>query len=124
MFLKQIGQVPQEEDLTPWIMLPPHTNIAACMDTIEYDTGDQIYYFSLTEMSNSGNMYKLIKNMKLQLGVTIPLSYMDTIYDCMIQLIIGMDFAHKNGLVHGSFGLHNVIVAKDGDSYIYKITHF
>jgi len=35
-----------------------------------------------------------------------------------------MEFAHKHGLVHGAFGLHDVVVAKDGDANIYKITHF
>ena len=35
-----------------------------------------------------------------------------------------MEYAHKNGLVHGSFGLHNVVIAKDGDTSIYKVNNF
>ena len=42
----------------------------------------------------------------------------------MIQLILGMEFAHNHGLVHGSFGLHNVVVSKDGDTMVYKINNF
>lgn len=46
------------------------------------------------------------------------------IYDCMIQLTIGMEFAHNNGLVHGQFDLSNVVLNKDGEAMIFKITDF
>jgi serine/threonine protein kinase len=49
---------------------------------------------------------------------------METIYDCMIQITLGMEYAHNNGLVHGQFSLKNVMLAKDGDTSIYKITDF
>jgi hypothetical protein len=49
---------------------------------------------------------------------------MEIIYDCMIQLTLGMEFAHNNGLVHGTFGLSNVVFTKDGDTNIYKINNF
>ena len=65
LYLKQISQVPESEDLTNWIMLPPHSNLAACFDTFEHDVGEQVYYFSLSEVTNAGNMYSLIKAMKL-----------------------------------------------------------
>ena len=35
-----------------------------------------------------------------------------------------MEFAHNNGLVHGQFDLSNVMLSKDGDTLIYKITDF
>ena len=35
-----------------------------------------------------------------------------------------MEYAHNNGLVHGTFDLHNVVLSKDGDTSIYKITNF
>ena len=35
-----------------------------------------------------------------------------------------MEFAHNNGLVHGTFGLKNVMLSKDGDTSIYKISNF
>jgi len=49
---------------------------------------------------------------------------MEIIYDCMIQLTLGMEYAHSHGLVHGTFGLHNVAMSKDGDTPIYKLTNF
>jgi serine/threonine protein kinase len=62
--------------------------------------------------------------MNLNLGINIPLSYIELIYDCMIQITQALDFAHKNGLAHGSFGLNNVVVHNEGDTPIYKITNF
>jgi serine/threonine protein kinase len=35
-----------------------------------------------------------------------------------------MDYAHNNGLVHGQFDLSNVVIAKDADNIIYKLTDF
>ena len=75
-------------------------------------------------MSNKGDMYKYIKDLNLNLGINIPLKYMESIYDCMIQLTLGMEYAHNNGLVHGTFGLHHVSLSKDGDTTIYKINNF
>ena len=49
---------------------------------------------------------------------------MEVIYDCMIQITQGMEYAHNNGLVHGTFDLHNVVYSKDGETSIYKITNF
>lgn len=46
------------------------------------------------------------------------------IYDCAIQLAIGMDFAHNNGLFHGNFDLSNVVLTKDTENLIFKITDF
>jgi serine/threonine protein kinase len=69
-------------------------------------------------------MYTYIDSLGLSLGISVPLSYIETIYDCAIQLTLGLEFAHNNGLVHGNFDLSNVVVAKDGDTNIYKITDF
>ena len=49
---------------------------------------------------------------------------METVYDCMIQLTLGLEYAHNNGLVHGTFGLQNVVISMDGDTPIYKLTNF
>jgi RIO-like serine/threonine protein kinase len=35
-----------------------------------------------------------------------------------------MEYAHNNGLVHGNFGLQNVMLGKDGDTLLYKINNF
>lgn len=69
-------------------------------------------------------MYKYIKSFNLELGISIPLSYMDIVYDCMIQTTMAMDYAHNNGLIHGTFSLKNIQVEKDGDTAVYKITNF
>ena len=42
----------------------------------------------------------------------------------MIQLTLGMEYAHNNNLAHGSFGLENVVISHDGDTPVYKITNF
>lgn len=35
-----------------------------------------------------------------------------------------MEYAHNNNLVHGQVALKNVLVCKDGDTPIYKLTNF
>lgn len=79
-----LKQISFEEDLSRWIRLPPHSNITSIFDTFDYVDGDKKYKFSLTEMSNHGDMYKFIQGLNLKLDITIPLSYMEVIYDCMI----------------------------------------
>ena len=49
---------------------------------------------------------------------------MEMIYDCMIQITLGMEYAHSHGLVHGKFGLQNVMLGKDGDTTLFKINNF
>mmetsp|Transcript_20791 Transcript_20791/g.32050 ORF Transcript_20791/g.32050 Transcript_20791/m.32050 type:complete len:223 (+) Transcript_20791:151-819(+) len=117
-------QVPMEEDLSKWINLPPHTNIVSILDSFDHLQGDQTFKFSLTELTNSGDMYKYIQSLNLDLGLSIPLSYIETIYDCMIQLTLGLEYAHNNGLAHGTFGLNNVVLSRDADTTIFKITNF
>lgn len=46
-------------------------------------------------------MYSYIDGLKLNLAINVPQQYIETIYDCIIQLALGMEFAHSNGLVHG-----------------------
>lgn len=57
--------------------------------------------FSLTEATNGGDMYQYIDSLNLNLAINVPHQYIETIYDCIIQLTLGMEFAHNNGLVHG-----------------------
>jgi len=58
------------------------------------------------------------------LALNVPSYYLEIIYDCIIQLALGMEFAHNNGLVHGQFDLSHVVLTKDGDNVIYKINDF
>jgi len=39
-------------------------------------------------------------------------------------LTLGIEHAHNNGLIHGTFGLNNVMINKDGETPIYKISNF
>lgn len=80
--------------------------------------------FSLSEMTNQGDVYQFISAQNLNLGIKVPLNYMEVIFDCMIQITLSLEFAHNNNLVHGAFGLHNVCISRDGDTNIYKVTNF
>jgi len=77
--------------------LPPHTNVVTSFDQIPHEGK----LFSLSECTNGGNMYQHIESLGLNLAINVPLSYIELIYDCAIQLTLGMEFAHNNGLVHG-----------------------
>ena len=79
--MRQIGE---DEDISRWIHLPPHTNVVAAFDTIEHEVNDKKYKFSLAEVTNFGDMYRYIQTLNLDLGISIPLTYMEMIYDCMI----------------------------------------
>jgi serine/threonine protein kinase len=80
--------------------------------------------FSLQENTNGGNMYQYIESLGLNLAIQVPLSYIELIYDCAIQLAMGLEFAHSHGLVHGHFDLSNVVIHKETDNIIFKISDF
>lgn len=109
-----------DENIQKWINIQTHTNIVTAFDSFMHD-GMQ---FQLTDDTNQGNMYDHIKSLTLDLSMTIPRSYIETIYDCIIQLAQGLEFAHESGLVHGQFDLSKVMLAKDSDQMIYKISDF
>ena len=46
-------------------------------------------------------MYQYIDSLDLNLGISVPLHYIETIYDCIIQLTMALEFSHNNGLIHG-----------------------
>ena len=46
-------------------------------------------------------MYQYIDSLRLNLAINVPLTYIETIYDTIIQLTMALEFAHNNGLVHG-----------------------
>lgn len=62
--------------------------------------------------------------MSLNLGLTVPRTYLELIYDCIIQLAIGLEFAHDNGTVHGNLNLSNVLLVNDDDNPIFKLNNF
>ena len=89
-------------------------------DALEHDSKQ----FSLCEITNGGNMYQHIESLGLNLALTVPLTYIESIYDCALQLAMGLEFAHNNGLVHGQFDLSNVVITKDTENIVYKISDF
>ena len=113
-----------DENLDKWIRLTPHTNVINCFHTFDHQEGDKVFRFSLAEMTKQGDMYKYVDSLNLNLGIRIPNSYIETIYDCMIQLTLGIEHAHNNGLVHGTLGLNSVQINKDGDTPIFKVSNF
>jgi len=121
MYLKQISN---DENLDKWAALPAHSNVINLFQQFDHQEGDKRFRFSLSETTKQGNMYKYIQQMNLKLGIKIEMSYMEMIYDCMIQLTLGLEHAHSHGLVHGTFGLHNVMIGRDGDTNIFKINNF
>ena len=78
----------------------------------------------MVENNNNGNIFQYIKRLNLNLGIDVPRSYIEMIYDVAIQLAQGMDFAHNSGLVHGQFDLSKVVLQTENENIIYKITDF
>jgi len=62
--------------------------------------------------------------MRLNLGLSVPRDYLELIYDCIIQLAIGLEFAHDNNTVHGCLNLSNVLMIKDEENPIFKLNNF
>ena len=49
---------------------------------------------------------------KLNLNDWIPIEYIEMVYDCTIQLVTAMDFAHNNKLIHGALDLSKIKISK------------
>ena len=115
-------KVSEEEDIKNWVNLQTHSNIVTAFDSfIDEMSGHQ---FSMVEVNNGGRIYDHIKSLELDLAIDVPRSYLETLYDVAIQLATGLDFAHSAGLVHGQFDLSKVVLQREGDNIVYKITDF
>jgi serine/threonine protein kinase len=81
--------------------------------------------FQLTEFSgeNSIDLYRYIETMKLSLGLSVPKFYLEMIYDCIIQLAIGLEFMHDNNTIHGTLNLSNVLLVKDEGNPLFKLNN-
>jgi len=66
----------------------------------------------------------LIGTLKVNLALAVPQSYIEMIYDCLIQLCSGLEFAHNNDLIHGAIDLSNIIVSDDQDHRVFKLNNF
>ena len=69
-----------DEKLHRWIDLPAHTNIVTCFDCFTHE--DKV--FALSEITNPGSIYEMIDTLRLNLAITVPISYIEMIYDCII----------------------------------------
>ena len=69
-------------------------------------------------------MYRYIRSLNLNIGIKIPLDHMEMIYDCMIHLTFGLEYAHNNNLAHGNLCLQNIMRNSDGCTNVYKINNF
>ena len=117
-----IRSIPDGEDISKWIELQTHSNIVTAFHSfIETVSG---CHFSMVENNNDSNIFNHIKGLDLDLAIDVPKSYIEKIYDVAIQLATGLDFAHNSGLVHGQFDLSKVVLEKEKDSILYKITDF
>lgn len=45
------------------------------------------------------------------------------IYDCLIQLAIGLEFIHDNNTIHGALNLSNVLMVKDQENPLFKLNN-
>ena len=117
-----IKWIPEEEDIKQWIDLPSHTNIVTAYDQFNYDK----YKFQLIEnwIPDSIDLYRHIEKMKLNLGIQVPRSYLELIFDWTIQLTIGLEFAHDHGTIHGNLNLSNVLMVRDDENPIFKLNNF
>ncbi len=117
-----IRQIPDDENIGKWIDLPTHTNITTAFDSFKDEMSAA--HFSMVESNKGGNIFQHIKRQNLNLGIDVPRSYIEFIYDVAIQLAQGMDFAHNSGLVHGQFDLSKVVIEAENENIMYKITDF
>ena len=117
-----IKWIPEDEDIKQWIDLPSHTNIVTAYDQFTHDK----YKFQLTEywVPKSIDLYRHIEKMKLNLGIQVPRSYLEMLFDCTIQLAVGLEFAHEQGTIHGNLNLSNVLMIEDGENPIFKLNNF
>jgi serine/threonine protein kinase len=122
-------RIPDNENLDAWVNCQTHSNIVTCLDNFKAKGPDgQVRHFSMTETSSEGhsnpNMYQFIESLNLNLAIDVPRYYLELIYDMGIQLATALDFAHNSGLVHGQLDLSKVVIQKEGDNLIFKITDF
>lgn len=79
----------------------------------------------MVEANNAGTMYNYIaeftKEKGIDIGIDVPRSYIEMVFDAAIQLATALDFAHNNGVIHGHFDLSKVFVEKEGNNVMYKI---
>lgn len=51
-------------------------------------------------------------NKKIDLEKWVPVPYIKMVFDCTIQIITAMDFAHSHKLIHGQLDLSKIKISK------------
>ena len=115
-------QINEQEDISTWIDLEMHSNVVTAFDSFKDDYSGAT--FSMVDNNNGGNIYSHIRKQNLNLSIDVPRSYIEMIYDVVIQIATGLDFAHNSGLVHGQSDLSKVVLQTESDNVMYKITDF
>jgi serine/threonine protein kinase len=109
-----------DEDISGWVNMQQHSNIVTAFDTF---TESESRY-ALVELTNAGSVYQFISCMHLDLKREVPLYYRELVFDIVIQLATGLEFAHNNGLAHGRFDLTSVVIDREGSHLVFKILDF
>ena len=118
-----IKQKQAREDLTDWLKCNTHSNILTLYDQFSID--DELF-FQMSETHNGGTLYQYIESLDLDLSYQVPLSYIELVYDVIIQMANALDSAHQNGLVHGNLSISSVMLHFSGAQKVLecKITDF
>ena len=119
-----IKQKPAREDLTDWLRCNTHSNILTLYD--QFSTNNDELFFQMSETHNGGTLYQHIESLNLDLSMHIPLSYIELVYDVVIQMANALDSAHQNGLVHGNLSIASVMLHFSGAQKVLecKVTDF
>ena len=70
------------------------------------------------------NMYNMIATLDLNLKLKVPPSFIRTVFESVAQIAHGLNFAHNNGLIHGNLDLSAIMLKREGDLLVYKLTGF
>lgn len=82
---------------------------------LNYHFQDPLSFYLVLEYVNGGDLYNLLHNNKNFLGNLTILKYYFN------QLIIAIDYLHKNNIIHGDIKLENILLTKSG---IIKLADF
>ena len=68
-------------------------------------------YFQITEyFPYSNNVYNTVRKFELDLKLTIERTYIEFVYEFIIQISKALIYSHKNDTPHGNFDLKSVLV--------------